>query len=144
MATKTRHLLGNLVIIVWVVGLCALGVRALIAEDARYGFGMFAHKVRYEVEYFWVYDDGREEPYVPGRELKGRTQVRLTPGKSLTSHYATGAMKSWVGGYVEYMYSHHAPPASRAFKAVVVHQIVGRAESKTWVVTAPHQSSAAQ
>ena len=121
----------------WIVVLCALGTRALVHQDARYGFGMFAHKVRYTVDYAWVYPGDREELYIPGRELKGTPKKRLTPGKKLSTHYATGAMKAWVNGYVHYMGEHRAPPDAVAFKAVVQHHIDGTDDKSTWVVLSP-------
>ena len=109
--------------VVCCLGLVAgLGIRSFVLQDSRFGWGMFMHQVNYNVTYTWMYEDGREDRYVPGSELRGRTWYKLRPGQWHSTWYATGAMRSWLSGYASYMFQNHSPPGATAFRADVIYR----------------------
>lgn len=106
----------------FLVFLAGMGIRSIVLQDSRFGWGMFMHQVNYNVTYTWVYEDGFLHPHVPGSELRGRTWHKLSPGTWHSTWYATGAMRAWISGYVKYMFHNHAPPGAIALRADVVYR----------------------
>jgi hypothetical protein len=114
--TTTRLLSGVAVALIAMT--LILGVRSIVADDARFGWRMFSGRVTYEIDYFWRSSDGTTVRYVPGAELRGAVETYLSGRRSGTS-YDTGAMRAWVCGYVSYVYHHLRPADTASFEAHV-------------------------
>ncbi len=113
-----RHVL----VAVWAFGLLGLGVRSLVTDDSRYGFGMFSHKVMYRLQYTWVMENGRRVAHKPGDELRGVAKSYLRTDRLIRSYYATGSMKAQVKDYTAYMVIQHPRAGAAKFEAKVRHR----------------------
>ena len=111
----------NIPIILLIGILVPLGVRSVVTDDNRYGWGTFSKQIVYEVEYYIVYDDGEIEKYLPGNELKGIARVKLN--KFGNTRYSAGAMKSWVNNYLEYLYENIHDRKIKTVRAEVLYTI---------------------
>jgi hypothetical protein len=105
----------------WLALLAGLGVRGIVADDARYAWGMFPYILRYEVEYRWRMDDGGTRPFQPGREIR-RARAVYAPGKEHDRWYGLGALRVDLRAYARLVATRArpAPPAgARAFEIVL-------------------------
>jgi hypothetical protein len=130
----------QIVVLGFVCALVALGVRTLVHDDARFGWGMFAHNVAYTVHYEWVLRGGGAVAYVPGDELRGRAS-RLTlrsgtPWVPRIMLYGQGTLRSWVQAYLRHLFDTRRPDDAVAVRARIrtaVNPISGRAPSAAGV-----------
>jgi len=104
----SQTLLVNLFIVGFLILNIGLGIRSLITDDSRFGWGMYSSQSQYRVKYAWIFADGSKKEYQPGPELKGRTRLKLKPGQHSTN-YASGTMKAWISAYTRYMFENKAP-----------------------------------
>lgn len=112
----------NLPIILLIGVLVPLGVRSLITDDNRYGWGTFSKQVVFRVNYYWLTEDGDKIMYNPGRELSGKVRNKLK--RSGSTRYSTGALKSWVNNYTRYTYLNKRPnPDFKSFRAEIYYKI---------------------
>ena len=111
----------NVPIILLLGILIFLGVRSVVTDDNRYGWGTFSKQVVYRVEYYWVYDDGRVQRYIPGEELIGIASIRLQ--RRSNTRYSVGALKSWVNNYLKYLYENKSQNQVKSVKAEILYTI---------------------
>ena len=111
----------NIPIILLIGILVSLGVRSVVTDDNRYGWGTFSKQVVYIVEYYFVYDDGKIEKYLPGKELKGIAGRKLN--KFGNTRYSTGAMESWVNNYLKYLYENEQDRKIKSVRAEILYTI---------------------
>ena len=111
----------NIPIVLLIGILVPLGIRSVITDDNRYGWGTFSKQVVYRIEYYRVYDDGRIERYRPGRELKGKARKRLE--RFGNTRNSIGALKSWVNNYLEYLYENRRGKNIRTVRADIFYAI---------------------
>ena len=105
-------------------GLFALGVRSLVTDDGRYGWGTFMEQVNWDPLYYWVMADGSEVIHWPGDELRGEARKKIDSVKPNNTRYGFGGMKSWIEAYTRWMYKNraaYAPVGSEVvgFKALI-------------------------
>lgn len=111
------HPLWHLVPAVFVGGLLFLGVRSLVVDDARFGWGMFKEYIFVDVDYAWVMRDGTLRPHWPGAEARGLAyRVDGQPGR--IHGYGRGGMHRWIGGYLSWRARRDPPPGAVALRAV--------------------------
>ena len=111
----------NVPIILLLGILIFLGIRSIVTDDNRYGWGTFSKQVVYRVEYYWVYDDGRVQRYIPGEELIGIASIRLQ--RRSNTRYSVGALKSWVNNYLKYLYENKSQNQVKSVKAEILYTI---------------------
>lgn len=117
---------GNIAILFFFTIVLGWAVEASWREDTRYAWTMFAHQVDYDLDYFWIYEDGSKQKYKSGEELKGKAAARVSSGKHRTN-YSIGAVKAWVDGYCEYMSDlSRMPPNAQYFQVEVKYLTNGR------------------
>lgn len=97
----------NIPIVLLIGILVPLGVRSVITDDNRFGWGTFSKQVAFRVNYYWVNDNGKKLKYNPGKELRGKVRKKLK--KRGSTRYSDGALKSWIGNYTRYMYLQNKP-----------------------------------
>jgi len=134
-----RRMLANIVIVGFVGLLGALGVRTLILEDSRFGFGMFPNQCDYEVEYDWVLADGRIMSYQTGTELRGKMKY-LVDSRPHSTRRGVGTVRAWVREYVKYVYDRSDPQPGTRFRAWLTYSINQR-ESETQTLYYPAQAN---
>lgn len=106
----------NIPIILLIGILVPLGVRSVVTDDNRYGWGTFSKQVAFKVNYYWINKNGKEKRYRPGKELSGKDRRKLNKGGS--TRYSDGALKSWINNYARYMYMNNKPRYDiRSFRA---------------------------
>lgn len=127
----------HIMVVGWVCGLLTLGTRSLISRDARYGFGMFGHKVVYSVHYQWVHSDGTRVKMTDHPGLRGKALNALKPDKPHKSYYSTGAMKVQVTGYAKYLAKNHAPEGAVLLKAIARHRRYDQKRKTRYVLKIP-------
>jgi len=111
----------NIPIILILGTLVFLGIRSVVTDDNRYGWGTFSKQIVYKIDYYWVYDDGRSEKYYPGKELRGTATGKL---KSFgNTRYSTGAVKSWVGNYLRYLYENKPGEDIKSVRAHILYTV---------------------
>lgn len=120
--TRTTTVLGNVIAVSFVFLILVLGVRSILASDARFGWRTFSGHVQFQVDYYWHFKDGTRIRYVPGEELKGNAATHLRVG-SHQAGYDTGAMKIWVCTYAKWVYQNRAWDRVAAFEAHVTHRL---------------------
>ena len=91
----------NIPIVLLLAILIPLGIRSVITDDNRYGWGTFSKQTVFDIRYYLVYKDGTRSRYKPGTELRGRSKMLRNKG---STRYSTGSVKSLVKSYVRYMY----------------------------------------
>ena len=111
----------NIPIILLIGILISLGIRSIVTDDNRYGWGTFSKQVVYKIEYYWVYDDGRVQRYHPGKELKGKAKRELK--RFGITRYSIGALKSWVNNYLEYLYENERGKNIKTVRAFIFYTI---------------------
>ena len=105
----------QVVVIVFLVVLIGLGVRGLIADDARFAWGMYGRDMAYNVTYEWLDADGRTRTHVPGNELRSSARRALYPqradGQPRTrrTRYPAGTLRAQMRAYLRHLYEHHRP-----------------------------------
>ena len=75
-----------------------LGVRSLLLQDFRWGWGMFGHHTAYMLQVHWV-NNGVKTPVGTTEFANGKVLKRLRTNEVLRTNYGIGAVKSWVGYY---------------------------------------------
>jgi len=120
----------NLPVFFMIVLFVSLGIRSIVTDDNRYGWGTFSKQVVYEVDYFWVLDNGKRIRYFPGDELlKGSVEKLNSHGNT---RYSIGAVKSWVNNYISYVYLNKKPgPEVTSFIAEVEY-VINISRRKKW------------
>jgi len=112
----------NIPIILLIGILVPLGVRSVVTDDNRYGWGTFSKQVAFRVNYYWINENGEETRYRPGKELSGKVRKKLKKGGS--TRYSEGALKSWINNYARYMYMNNKTRDKiRSFRAKVYYKI---------------------
>lgn len=112
---------GSIIAIALIVLMLVLGVRSIVAEDARFGFRTFSVNIQYEIDYHWRLVDGGRTRYVPGDDLKGIAWDYLRRGAHATN-YDIGAVREWVCAYAAHVYREHAFDGVEAFEATVAYR----------------------
>lgn len=108
--------------IVLLIGiLVPLGIRSVITDDNRYGWGTFSKQVVYKVEYYWIYDSGEEKIYQPGNELRGKAKKKLY--KLGNTRNSLGALKSWVNNYLNFLYENKPQDDIKTVRAKILYTI---------------------
>jgi len=92
----------NIPIILLIGILVPLGVRSFITDDNRYGWGTFSKQVVFNINYYWIMENGDKIRYRPGKELSGRVRNKIK--RNGTTRYSSGALISWVNNYTRYVY----------------------------------------
>lgn len=116
-------MLGNIVVLVFLAAVIGLGVRSLATGDTRFGWGMFSHQADWSLSYSWVLEGGELEPFeVP--ELGDRLWYLEDDGPRST-RYGIGAVRSWVRGYLEHLYSEQRPDGAVGVQAELRYAIDG-------------------
>lgn len=95
------HFLHKFLLIFWVFCLVGLGLRTLITGDSRWGWGMFKEQVNYQLDYFWVMENGDIQAYQTAKTLKGAAKKNLKDGSSRMSRYGLETVRLWIKAYVE-------------------------------------------
>ncbi len=116
------HPAWNLVLVGFLAMLVSLGIRTLVFEDARLGWGMFSYQMNYQTRYEWVMEDGTTRAE-SGLDLRGKTKGYLGETRPHRTRYGVGAMKTWLHSYVRHMYRQRRPAGAVAFRAVVDYTI---------------------
>ncbi|MEM7480684.1 MAG: hypothetical protein AAF481_05890 [Acidobacteriota bacterium] len=98
--------------------LVPLGVRSLVTDDSRYGWGTFGRQTIYTLTYLWEFEDGRREIYEPGDELRDDARKLLDSPRQRNTRYGPGAIPIWIRAYGRYMWERR-PAEARAFHAVL-------------------------
>jgi hypothetical protein len=98
----------NLVIVAFLCFLIFCGTRSLILKDNRFGWGMFNHQVSYVVTYEWVLRDGSTIPCATDN-LHGKALKKLGRDTRHTMLYGIGALRRWIGTYLEHLYEDERP-----------------------------------
>lgn len=88
-------------VIAFLTVVIGLGIRSLVTADARFGWGMFAVQVRYEITWYRVQDGGARQRYRPMSELRGLPARYLY--RAGRSWYGPGAVRCWIDGYLHYL-----------------------------------------
>lgn len=109
--------------IIFLIGiLIPLGVRSVVTDDNRYGWGTFSKQVAFRVNYYWVSGEGKKIKYRPGKELSGKVRKKLK--RSGTTRYSDGALRSWIRNYADYMYKNQNTGGEmKAFRAELLYRI---------------------
>lgn len=138
--------LRQLVVLSFILLLTGLGVRSLVLQDSRFGWGMFTHHTRFEIQYHWILEDGTRERYRtknppdPKLKLKGRATY-LRDGKSRTTRQGIGALRSWLAAYMKDVYA-SGPDDVVALETRLVYTI-NRGEEKTEILRYPPNAGGA-
>jgi len=101
--------LRHLVPVAWIAFILALGVRGIVADDARYAWGMFPYVLRYKLEYRWHCDDDKPRPFKPGPETK-HARSTFGIGKERDAWYGLGALTSELATYARFIDAHAQKP----------------------------------
>lgn len=101
---RIRRSAGNVVIVVFLVGAISLGVRSLLTQDSRFGWGMFSHHTSYSLTYSWVMADGSLVEFDADEDLEER-QTIIDSG-SHSTRYGVGAVRAWIRSYLDHKYEH--------------------------------------
>lgn len=91
----------NIALVLLIVILCSLGIRSIITDDNRYGWGTYSKQVNYVIKYYYIKSDGTKFQYVPGNELIGDGNNIRYLGNT---RYSLGYIKNTVHNYLEYLY----------------------------------------
>lgn len=92
----------NIPVIMLLVILIPLGVRSIITDDNRFGWGTFSKQTSFSINYYWIKKDGTKQRYLPGKELGGKVRKKLKARGS--TRYSVGALESWITNYTRFMY----------------------------------------
>ncbi len=97
-----RHILGTVVVALFLLINGALVVHAVTTRDVRFGWGMFATYTRYSITYHKIYLDGTSERYDSAGDLVGDARV-LLPEVMRTTLFGSGVVTHWVRNYCAYI-----------------------------------------
>ena len=136
MEHKSIPLYLQALVVVYILLLFGLGVRSLVEDDTRFGWGMFSYELQYSISYSWIDAYGNEVSYSPGDELRARTKRKLSSGRHRT-RYGLGAVRTWANGYASYMFDNKNDGAYSAFKVTLLHRKNGEGEYITETFTHP-------
>ena len=127
--------LRHLVPVAWIAFILALGVRGIVADDARYAWGMFPYVLRYHLEYRWRLEDGgiATKPYKPGKEVK-HARATFGIGAEREGWYGLGALTSELATYARFIDAHAKKPPHAAHIEIVVRYRKGPVEDVHVVV----------
>ena len=133
--------LRHLVPVAWIAFILALGVRGIVADDARYAWGMFPYVLRYTVDYRWRLQDAAGNatsattPFKPGAETK-HARATFGIGKEREHWYGLGALTSELATYARFIDAHAPKPAhARNIEIVVRYKKGPEANEHVVVVT---------
>jgi len=140
MKPNLKNFIKNLIVISFLILIVAPGVRSLVKQDNRFGWGMFSSQVKYRVEYYLVLEDSRRIKYRPDKELVGKVRGRLSSGNHSTN-YGPGAALSWIRGYVNYMYPRVLSDKVTGFEAHVRYNSTMDEEYKEEIITYIHEEN---
>jgi len=123
----------SLIAVSFVVTLLSLGVRSLVAQDTRFGWGMFSHQTSFVITYDWVFPDGSHKQILDTRtDLPGRQSI-ISGGRFHTTRYGVGAVRLWVNSYLIYLYERRLPETATSVQANFTFLIDReKAELETW------------
>ena len=108
----------NIPIILLIGILVPLGIRSIVTDDNRFGWGTFSKQTSFSINYYWVGKNGERIRYIPGKELSGKARKKLKRRGS--TRYSVGALESWVNNYVRYMYVNERKNEDSAYFLAVV------------------------
>ena len=117
-----------------------LGVRTLVAQDARLGWGMFTYQINYQLSYEWVLEDGTTRPQ-QAIDLDGKVRSYIGDSRSRRTRYGRGALRSWLRCYCRHMHRERRPADAIAFRAVASYT-VNHGEPQEMIVEYPSRGSA--
>lgn len=110
-------ILGNAIVIGFLLLLFGLGIRGLARDESRFSWGMFSRNNEYLVLAYWVMPNGQLAPYKPGDELGGKS-LQVSPrtrGRSTrVTRYSPGTVCSWCEEYAQYLWEHRRPAGATA------------------------------
>ena len=135
----TMRIFLNAVIILFVLAVVTLGIRSLLVNDSRYGWGMFASQTDYMVSYIIHYKD-RTDTYHTGAELRGLARIKLSPGRRSLTRYGIGTLRSWLGNYTCYIYKNNKTEGVLFAEARVIYTINGKDEIRSERIRCPQNS----
>lgn len=115
--TKLAYLGKNFLVLAFLVFLIGLGLRSLILQDARGGWGMFGHFIQYKVKYEWVLMDGETLPFHTAGRLAKKASKYVGDDKRHKTVYNIYHMRSAVRAYVKYLYETVRPGNAVAMRA---------------------------
>lgn len=123
----------SLIAVSFVVTLLSLGVRSLVTQDTRFGWGMFSHQTSFVITYDWVFPDGSHKQILDTRtDLPGRQSI-ISGGRFHTTRYGVGAVRLWVNSYLIYLYERRLPETATSVQANFTFLIDReKAELETW------------
>jgi len=130
----------NAVVVAFLGLLVGLGIRSLVLEDARLGWGMFAYQTNYSVSYEWVLADGTTRKQA-ARDLAGRTLKYLDDKVAHRTRYGRGAIRCWMRSYLDYLCATYLPADAVGARAVVTYRINKEGDWQELVVRAPEVES---
>jgi len=112
--------------------LSALIVRTHIQQDDRYGFCMFRDLYTFQLNYYWVFDDGSQVEHDTSGDLKGLGRfIRQTrPGHIRDTILGIGCSRATISGFVDTMWEQRRRRGAIGFKAVLQHR---RYDEGPWV-----------
>lgn len=110
----------NIPIVIMLTLLLSLGIRSLITDDNRYGWGTFLKQANYVIKYSYIKKDGSTHEYKPGNELIGlANQIRHIG----STRYSTGFIKHSVENYLKYLYRNKNDEEIKTFRAELYYVI---------------------
>lgn len=112
----------NCLILIFILGQVFLGFRSLFLDDGQFGWGIFPYLTEYRVQYFWKFADGKEQPYLPGSELKGISKRYLSTSDKHFNHNGVGTVRRHLQGYLDYL-AERPPALATAIRAVLYYQV---------------------
>ncbi len=92
----------NIPIILLIGLLVPLGIRSIVTDDNRFGWGTFSKQTTFNIKYYWITENEKKLRYKPGKELSGR--VRRKIARRGSTRYSSGALESWVNNYTRFIY----------------------------------------
>ena len=110
------------IVVLFLAALAGLGLRTIVLDDARFGWGMFSKQLDHRTKYYWVLDDGTRVATPLGREL-AYPASKINDRWRHISRYSLGAVRTWVDGYLRYQFEHHRPADAQAIEAEVRYQV---------------------
>lgn len=109
----------NIPAVLLIAGSLALGIRSMIKDDNRYGWGTFSKQVNFNVEYYWILDNDQTIKHFFGGELRGEAFKKLYYNNT---RYSIGAVKAWVHDYLEFLYKNKRKNDAKAIKAIIYYE----------------------
>ncbi len=121
--------------------LIGLGIRSLVLDDARFGWGMFSSQANYRVEYYWIDEEGHRTPHRTGEELRRGEPEQVASRVPHLTRYGIGAVRGWVQSYLRFLYDQKRPEGMRQICAEMEYRINLSGANQTLTLTYPDPDS---